>query len=94
MTIVLNIVFLGAVCSALAYYLNAYAIGHLGIAAASLFVNLIPVVAFAGSFLVLKEHIGINELLGGAVVIFSVFLANYENSQIDDLNKNNNDIES
>lgn len=77
-TIVLNIVFLGAICSALAYYLNAYAVDHLGVAVASIFVNLMPVAAIMGSFLILKEHIGMNELLGGAIVIFSVFLANYE----------------
>ncbi len=76
--IVLNIVFLGAVCSAFAYYLNAYAVDHLGVAVASIFVNLMPVAAIVGSFLILKEHINMNELLGGAIVIFSVFLANYD----------------
>lgn len=77
-TIVLNIIFLGALCSALAYYLNAYAVDHLGVAVASVFVNLIPIATMGGSFFVLREHVSVNELLGGAIVIFSVFLANYE----------------
>lgn len=78
LSIILNIVFLGAICSALAYYFNAYAVDYLGVAVSSVFVNLIPVATIAGSFFVLKKPVSINELLGGAIVISSVSLANYE----------------
>lgn len=76
--IVLNVFFLGAFCSAAAYYLYASAMNRLGVAVTSMFLNLVPVVTIIGSYFLLNEKMGIQQLFGGALIIFSVFLVNME----------------
>jgi len=73
-----NVIYLGLFCSALGYYLYVYAMGSLGVSTVSMFINLVPVVAVAGGFFILKETVTWEQVLGGVVIIFSVYLAGWQ----------------
>ena len=73
--IVLHIIYLGVFCSALGYYLYVYAMDILGVGSISLFINLIPVVSVIGGFFILQEPVTALQLLGGAIILFSVYIA-------------------
>lgn len=73
--LLLHVLYLGLVCSAAGYWLYMAAIDHLGVGKASLFVNLIPVVAVAAAHLLLRERLGLQQLGGGAVALLGVYLA-------------------
>ena len=70
-----NILFLGVLCSAVGYWLYLTVLDHLGPGRASVFINLIPVVAVAAAFLILGERLAAHQLAGGAVTIAGVYLA-------------------
>jgi drug/metabolite transporter (DMT)-like permease len=72
---VLNVVFLGVFCSAAGYWLYIATLNAMGSGKASVYLNLIPLVAVAASYLILGERLGLMQLLGGAVVVAGVFLA-------------------
>lgn len=74
--IVMNVIYLGVFCSAIAYYLYIYAMGYLGVSITSLFLNLLPVITVIGGYFILKETITVYQIIGGALVIFSVYLVN------------------
>jgi len=78
LSVSLNILFLGIFCSAIAYYLYAFAMEKIGIGISSLFLNLIPVITVTFSFFILKETITILQILGGILIIASVYLANHK----------------
>lgn len=73
--VVLNLVYLGVICSAAGYWLYASALDHLGAGRTSVFVNLIPVVSVVGSFFLLGERLGAFQLVGGTIAVLGVFLA-------------------
>ncbi len=75
--IILHLLYLGLFCSALANYLYVYAMGILGVSSASFFINLIPVIAVFSGFVVLQEQVSSLQILGGAVILCSVYFANY-----------------
>jgi drug/metabolite transporter (DMT)-like permease len=81
--VTLNVLFLGIFCSALAYYLYVYAMDIIGVSASSLFLNLIPIVTVVASFFILKETVGYLQILGGALVVLSVYLVNYKKIESD-----------
>ena len=72
---VLNVGFLGVFCSAAGYWLYIATQNALGSGRASVYLNLIPVVSVAASFVLLGERLGAVQLLGGAVVVAGVALA-------------------
>ena len=74
----LNVVFLGLFCSALGYYLYVYAMDGLGVSVVSMFINLIPVVAVAGGYFILQETVTWTQVMGGVVIILSVYLATWQ----------------
>lgn len=74
-TVMANVVFLGVCCSAMGYYGYVYAIGELGVDITSLFINFIPVVTVVSSYFILGEKITSAQLLGGGIIIVSVYLA-------------------
>lgn len=76
--VILNVLFLGLFCSALGYYLYVYAMDNLGISTVSLFINLIPVVAVAGAYLILREPVATQQIVGGGIIILAVYLASGE----------------
>jgi drug/metabolite transporter (DMT)-like permease len=67
--------FLGVFCSAAGYWLYIATLNAMGSGKASVYLNLIPVVAVAASYLILGERLGPLQLLGGVVVVAGVFLA-------------------
>ena len=73
--VVLNLLYLGVVCSAAGYWLYASALDHLGAGRASVFVNLIPVVSVIASFFLLGERLGVFQLVGGTIAVLGVYLA-------------------
>lgn len=74
--IILNVIYMGVFCSAIAYYLYIYAMDYLGVATTSLFLNLLPAITVIGSYFILKEKISIYQIIGGVLVIFAVYLVN------------------
>ena len=72
---VLNIVFLGLLCSALGYWLYIATLEILGPGRASLYLNLIPVVSVVAAYFLLGERLGPAQLTGGGAAIAGVYLA-------------------
>lgn len=81
--IILNLLFLSIICSAAAYYFYVYAMDKLGIGESSVYLNLVPVVTVISSFFILGEVIKYNQLLGGLVVIVSVYLAGWPDKKLE-----------
>ncbi len=73
--ILLHVAYLGIFCSALGYYLYVYALDVLGVSSVSLYINLIPVVSVLGGVFLLHETITSFQLLGGLVILVSVWIA-------------------
>ena len=73
--VLLHVAYLGIFCSALGYYLYVYALDVLGVSSVSLFINLIPVVSVLGGFFLLHETITTLQLIGGSIIIASVWIA-------------------
>lgn len=78
-TIILNLLFLGVFCSAVATYFYIISIDKIGISACSLMMNLIPVVAVIASYILLNEQVTLLQLIGGLAVIIAVILCGDEN---------------
>ena len=76
-SIILHLIYLGVFCSALANYLYVYAMALLGVSSVSLFINLIPVISAIGGFTILHEPMSKVQILGGTVILFSVYIANF-----------------
>lgn len=71
----LNVLYLGVLGSAVGYWLYVIVLDRLGAAKASVFINLIPVVSIAASFVVLGERLSGLQLAGAAAVIAGVYFA-------------------
>lgn len=74
--IMLNVAFLGILCSAVAAYLYVISLDKLGVNVSSVFINLVPVVTVAASYFILKENVGWFQITGGLLVIAAVYIAN------------------
>jgi drug/metabolite transporter (DMT)-like permease len=66
---------LAVFASTLAFIFFTYGVKHIGVAKASIFTNLIPVVTAVSAFFIIKEPIFIKELLGIAIVITGLFIS-------------------
>jgi drug/metabolite transporter (DMT)-like permease len=80
--VVLNVLYLGVLCSAVGYWLYVETLDTLGAGRASVFINLIPVVSVIGAFFILGERLGGLQLLGGAIAIAGVYLATMQPRRI------------
>lgn len=60
-----------------AFYCYNYALSHIEAARASVFINAIPIITAFGGWLILDESLAPLQMIGGAVVLGSVYLANY-----------------
>ncbi|HEX3015859.1 MAG TPA: DMT family transporter [Desulfobacteria bacterium] len=67
--------FLGIVCSAVAFLLYNYGLRKLSASSAAVLLNLMPVFGVIFSVLILKETIGISQLVGGLIVVAGVMLS-------------------
>lgn len=75
--IALNVLYLGILCSAVGYLFYVISLRVLGPSISSVFINLIPVVSVAASFLILGERLSPLQLAGGTVTIAGVYLASF-----------------
>jgi drug/metabolite transporter (DMT)-like permease len=73
--VVLHVLYLGLICSAAGYWLYVATIDHLGVGKASIFINLIPVVAIIAAFFLLGDRLRGLQILGVAVTLTGVYLA-------------------
>ncbi|MCT4509945.1 MAG: DMT family transporter [Tepidibacter sp.] len=95
-SIIMHLLFLGVLCSALAYTLYIFAMSHLGVSDAAVYLNLIPLVGVLASFTILHEVISFNQIIGGFLLLFSVYMINKDehpstkddNILIEDIPKN------
>jgi len=72
--VMLHVIFLALGCSALGYWLYAYAMEALGVSTTSVFINLIPVVTVIAGFIVLNERLTLLQGAGAALVLAGVYL--------------------
>ena len=72
---VLNLVYLGLLCTALGYWLYIAALELLGPGRASLYLNLIPVVSVVAAYFLLGERLGLFQVVGGAAAVLGVYVA-------------------
>ena len=70
----LNILYLGVVCSALAYILYAFALKHLGSTVVTSFINLVPFFGVLSATILLGEPLSWMKALGGILAIAGVYL--------------------
>ena len=70
------VLFLGVLASALGYWLWSYGLARVEAGRATSYLNLLPLVGALSGVLVLGERIGIAEVVGGALIIGGVALAN------------------
>lgn len=73
---VIKIFYLGVVSSALAYILWHYALASINSAEAGVYLNLIPVIAFAAGVLILKEAVVAQNYIGCLLVVTGAYIAN------------------
>lgn len=69
-------VFLGLICSALCYILYNNSIAQLSPERTALYLNLNPVAAALGSLFILGEEMTLRQVLGGVIILASLFLVN------------------
>jgi drug/metabolite transporter (DMT)-like permease len=74
LTVMLNVLFLALCCSALCYWLYAYALKVLGISVSAVFINLIPVVTVIAGFFILGDRLTPLQWGGAALVLGGVYL--------------------
>ena len=86
--ITLNFFFLAILCSAVASYFYMYALNHLGVSIAAIFMNLIPVVTFIASFIIFGETMKWIQLLGAGVVIAAVSVVTRQHEAIEVIPEN------
>jgi len=72
--VLLNAAFLGVFGSALGYWLYVIVLENLGPGRSSVFINLIPVVSVAASFVLLGERLSALQFVGAALAITGVYL--------------------
>jgi drug/metabolite transporter (DMT)-like permease len=73
--VMLHTVFLGVVCSAIAYWFYAQSLQVLGVAISAIFINFIPVITAVAGFFLLGDRLHPIQWAGAALVIFGVSLA-------------------
>ena len=70
----LNLMFLGVICSAACYLFYNFAIKHISIVICSIFINLMPIITIIASMVILDEKINFMQAIGAMLIIGSVFI--------------------
>ena len=71
-----NILFLAIICSAIGYFLYSFALKNLDVTVTTIYLNLTPIIGILSCYLILNESILPLQLLGGFLVILSIYIAN------------------
>lgn len=77
----INLLILGVLNAAVAYLLCIYAIKQIGVTFSNLLMNFFPVVTIIVSFLLYGTIPGINQILGGTIILVSVIILNQDHQQ-------------
>ena len=78
---ILNILYLGILCSALGYFLYLYGLSRLESVVVSTYMNLIPVIGTAGGVIILHERLLLSQILGGAAIIIGIVVINIRSAK-------------
>ena len=81
--VAVHILFLGLFNSSIAYFLNMYAIQRIGVTLSNLFLNFLPVVTMVMAIILYGEMPSVKQLVGGALVIVSVFMLSRDQKNLD-----------
>ena len=82
-TIVIALVILGVFNATIAYFLNIYAIKQIGVNMANIFLNFMPIATLVAVFIVYGTPPTINQVIGGLIIIASVFLLSYAEKKLE-----------
>lgn len=80
--IILNIVILGVFNATGAKFLNMYSLKLIGVTMANLMLNFLPVVTVLVAFLLYGDVPKTNQIIGGLIIIVSVFILNKDQENI------------
>ena len=70
------VIFLGVISSVVAYSLLNFTNAHVSVSEASIFSNVTTVVSVLAGVILLREPFGVWQMLGVAVIVLCVYLAN------------------
>ncbi|KDR94996.1 Permease of the drug/metabolite transporter (DMT) superfamily [Peptoclostridium litorale DSM 5388] len=73
-----NVLFVGVLGSAVAYYAFILGIKHLGVAISSAYMNIMPAITMATSYFVLGEEVTPQKIAGCILVIAAVFIITFK----------------
>jgi drug/metabolite transporter (DMT)-like permease len=76
----LNLIYLGVLCSAVSYFTFLYAIKQFGATISSAFLNLIPVVTVIGGYFILSEKLHPIQYIGMFLILASLYMLNRKRS--------------
>ncbi len=76
-SIIIALVILGVFNATFAYFLNIYSIKLIGVNMANIFLNFMPIATLTAVFFVYGTAPKMNEVIGGLIIIASVFLMGY-----------------
>lgn len=80
-----NLIVLGVFNSTFAYFLNIYAIKKIGVTLSNLMLDFLPVVTIIISLLLYGTIPTGNQIVGGIIILISVFLLDKDQRQVEDL---------
>lgn len=86
---VINLIILGVFNSTLAYFLNIFAIKKIGVTLSNLFMNFLPIVTIVLSMILYGELPTSYQIIGGIIIIISVFLLNKDQKNIENIEVEN-----
>lgn len=73
-----SLFYLAILSSALGCFLYLYSLKELGASNTNVYINLMPFVGVFGAFVILGESLSLIQYLGGAVIVFGVYLVNHK----------------
>ncbi|WDV47492.1 DMT family transporter [Clostridiaceae bacterium M8S5] len=78
LNISLNLIYLSVICSAVAFVVYVYSMKELGVFTTSLYLNVMPIITCVFSYIILDDIIEKNQIIGGIMIIISVYLSSYQ----------------
>jgi len=75
----IHLLFLGVICSGVAYYLYVHSVDKLGLTIPNIFINFIPVVTIITNAIMFQTQIHIIQVIGGLLIIITMTLLTLDN---------------
>ena len=75
----IHLLFLGIICSGVAYYLYVHSVDKLGLTIPNIFLNFIPVVTIITNAIMFKTPIHFVQIIGGIIIIITMTLLTLDN---------------